>query len=759
VNELVKRCKGRAVTASIINELPPNISALYFDNFERMIGKKYDEFYQKLLSLIIYAYEPLSTSFLSKYFQKTTMEISDKLKPLNSYITIMDHGKGEFVNIIHKSLIDWLTDKKTEKYYLDRQYAHSLFADFFLLLCDNGEILDPYMAEHGYDHLKSARKWLSINHKVRGKLLEKSILALKQYGLIVTEKHFLDIYKEDGYDQVKWAMLALDYSIRIYGETSKELCELVYKNSLSEEDAYRRYEMREKVAIAYFYLGKEKESYELLLKEKEENFALFSENPQMVATWNHSISLAAHNMDYNEQVVQTSQTSANLYMEQKKNYDYFISLVNLFDAYMGCGKLEEAEQCAKKVIELNKEKYFVHVDDILKICYANLLQVQGRIMEALQWYEEGLQLAKEIQSWDYLYGSIWRELAIAKFHDRTCLERLEKFIQASRRQSFSYLVSLGECFYVLSSWLLHCYDSDKLNLYSEEVKDFGLVGHCLQTEIAMQLICEEGTEIYRDEQATRDKVRECIQTAQGIKGLPEMVDYYFNSRQERLAQEEMQWHEKYVVPAVNYQHEYRDKLIARRTDDDTPLIKKVSCVGCEAKCCYDGVYLRSKEEEEKITELIKRFPESFLHIPEEYIVNGDWPGMENYRKTAVKKHQYISPDYPDHFTQTSCVFTMESGECLLQRVATDHQLHPWYAKPCACWSFPIRGFDKTNGTLVAPTNYGEQDPDYLDENYPGYVTFLPCGKPARPDKLGQKNVISWTKLLSNEIEYYDFVLR
>lgn len=118
------------------------------------------------------------------------------------------------------------------------------------------------------------------------------------------------------------------------------------------------------------------------------------------------------------------------------------------------------------------------------------------------------------------------------------------------------------------------------------------------------------------------------------------------------------------------------------------------------------------------------------------------------RKTATKTHTYQKEGYPAHFEQTRCVFVLPNNECSLQRVATDLDYHPWKVKPRTCWLFPIR--KGVNGDIKAPPKHNEQDDDYVDETYPGYIKFLPYGN----DK---ETGLEWYKNLKQEILYDDYL--
>jgi hypothetical protein len=186
-------------------------------------------------------------------------------------------------------------------------------------------------------------------------------------------------------------------------------------------------------------------------------------------------------------------------------------------------------------------------------------------------------------------------------------------------------------------------------------------------------------------------------------------------------------------------------LIVKAGSEVSAPLKLKPCIfpECEAFCCYDGVYL-SEGEEEMIKAVATNWPENFRHLPEEYVVDGNWYDRIKGRKTAVRPFTYKSPDYPKHFDHTRCVFAYEDGRCSLQTAAQKQGLHPWRFKPAACWLFPL----KYLGERVILPPYGkEKDPDYIDEGYPGFVTFLPCGRHS-------EDGLPWYQVLEKEILYF-----
>jgi len=164
---------------------------------------------------------------------------------------------------------------------------------------------------------------------------------------------------------------------------------------------------------------------------------------------------------------------------------------------------------------------------------------------------------------------------------------------------------------------------------------------------------------------------------------------------------------------------------------------------CEARCCYDGVYLEAGEEE-KIREIVLSEPEFFKTLPADYIVDGSWQNLVSGRKTAVKPYDFQSEDFPAHFTRTRCIFCRADHKCLLQVLAEQKGLHKWAYKPKTCWLFPL---DLIGGELEPPPAIDEEDPLCMGDEYPGYTKFVPCGQD-RPD--GDP----WFKTLAAEIAYW-----
>lgn len=175
--------------------------------------------------------------------------------------------------------------------------------------------------------------------------------------------------------------------------------------------------------------------------------------------------------------------------------------------------------------------------------------------------------------------------------------------------------------------------------------------------------------------------------------------------------------------------------------DNGPNLKQCDLKKCEALCCYDGAYLHDSEET-LIMETIKRYPDHFINLPEEPIVDGDWMGKVKGRKTATVP--YISKkDKPKHFTDTRCIFVTSDYKCSLQVLGSKIGVHPWTFKPSACWLFPLR---LIKNKIIPPPKIDEKDPNDLGIIYPGFVKYTPCG-------IDYDDGEKWYLVLKDEINY------
>lgn len=745
--ELVETMNQFQVDLSDLNKLPTSLSAVYMANFSRALNREKYLFFKPFISLILVIQEPIKTTTLKHILCIDADDLTKIIDRLKSFLNIGIDIKGQqLISVYHKSFSDWLYSRESSPFRINKEEAHHIIAKYIVNNMESVEN-DEYLSKYAYTHLRNAKEWVTLEYKKKQSLLLSCITASDRYGNLDYENHYLTIYQEELGEDIPFLMSKMHY---LQKTNSNNLEAVAAKLLLLCDDCVdetMKFEAKVNTSMALFYAGKDTASHQLLVSIRAEYEEKFMNNDKYSAMYAHALSLSSHDFDYNDDVVDAATISAHLHNKQNNSYKYFVALVNKFDALMGCGKIYEAYTTAMTVFRLNEEKYFVHIDDILQICYANLLQTSGRVMESLYYYERGLGIAKKIHKWDYLYGSIWRELAIARFGDNTCLKRIELNTVSASEANYKYLVSLGNCFYVLSVYLLNL-DVDHNPVLQEKLrKVFGNVlscgyqGHVAQVKAAAYL---RGWGGWLEQSLEYADVMLSLISCQGVKGCPDVINSFLDLRKEEETGQ--QWGEKYLSELIRYKQSYYANNISVLSTE--PLLYLPNCGTCEAKCCYDGAYLE-RTEADIIEKFVVDHQDRFEDLPQNFIVQGTWTGLEHLKKTATKEFDYKG-DYPKHFNKTRCVFCNDEGLCSLQVVATDLQMHPWAVKPRACWSFPIHGV--RDGKIISPPKLKEPDPNNIGPEYPGYVTFLPCGKAQIRGK-------SWKDIYKNEIEYYIYLMK
>lgn len=151
---------------------------------------------------------------------------------------------------------------------------------------------------------------------------------------------------------------------------------------------------------------------------------------------------------------------------------------------------------------------------------------------------------------------------------------------------------------------------------------------------------------------------------------------------------------------------------------------------CRGMCCHDGVYISpgSAEVIRKVAKAHAGFFASLeLDLPDEVIIEGDWPWKKGGMKTAVRARPFSKTvdGFPAHFPDTACVFLTADGRCSLQLLSQRLGRHPWYYKPVKCWMHPITLEAAEQSVLVLHS--AETDP-YRYPGYDGFVSRIFCGQ-------------------------------
>lgn len=151
---------------------------------------------------------------------------------------------------------------------------------------------------------------------------------------------------------------------------------------------------------------------------------------------------------------------------------------------------------------------------------------------------------------------------------------------------------------------------------------------------------------------------------------------------------------------------------------------------CRGMCCYDGVYL-SRESAVVIERVAMEHGEFFagldLRLPDQVIVDGNWPWKGGGLKTAVAHRAFSRTvrGFPSHFTDTACVFLTGDGRCALQLLSVHLRRHPWYYKPVKCWMHPLTLEGESRAILLL---HDERTDPYRFPGYDGFVSQIFCGR-------------------------------
>ena len=386
-----------------------------------------------------------------------------------------------------------------------------------------------------------------------------------------------------------------------------------------------------------------------------------------------------------------------------------------------------------------------------KLNRANHLQEADHVMESLLYYEEIIGMAKE-NSELYYKARIWRALAIARTKDPYCLSELCLLYKQCAEIGLPDLSALACLFYYGSLYFLkYCpKDSELLCELYEYINKNGKDYYLVQADAVCKLL-----NLPQQNSESEDFFTGLLKIKR-IRGFVEVIDEYYEKNKEEvrgdIAGEVHLWIQKNVKPVMELQQEYREKMLkVVKKLDDKPFVYDVSCAGCDAKCCHDGVYM-DKDEVKRIRAFVRKYKSEFMDLPQNYIIKvpSMYEGLPDEIKTLAVKYEHKCDDYPEHFNKTKCVFADEDGFCRLQKVATRHLLHPYHAKPRVCWAFPLE--DIRMAMLSGPPASQEDDIFYFGDEYPGYMSCLEC-------LMHHPEGVSWKIQNIRSIEYYRLMRR
>jgi len=389
--------------------------------------------------------------------------------------------------------------------------------------------------------------------------------------------------------------------------------------------------------------------------------------------------------------------------------------VNLGVGLWGAGRVTDARAVLEDVWMQTEATGLPHAQDIAAICLANVLAATGDHSRALELYDAGIELADRIgHDWDALYGRVHRALGVAEADRQADFQELLDLSDQGRNAGYDYLRSLAVAYAPLVAYAAGDTEAARWALgqassrHDEDELATGPAAHLHGLEILLAQTPSRSQAI---------RFVAALGRCEGLKGRPPLV---VRAIQRLRALDLLDLVQTEFV--VRWTARFAPEILEPRVGEE-PRLRVCDHRACEARCCYDGVYLRDGEPE-RIRSAVASDPEFFAHLPENFIVRGEWPGVSG-AKTAVRPHTFHSPDFPEHFNHTRCVFAFADGACSLQAFAAKHGDDPWTYKPRGCWKYPLRTID---GTPTPPRSALERDPQFLRQRYPGYAAYTPCGQ-------------------------------
>ncbi|HPE74765.1 MAG TPA: AAA family ATPase [Draconibacterium sp.] len=460
------------------------------------------------------------------------------------------------------------------------------------------------------------------------------------------------------------------------------------------------------------------------LKELDKNYKeYFLNNESAKLTFELACCLVLHDLDKNRQVINHANQCIQGYKKIHSEQMYLVSRVNYADGLWALGYITKAEEYLMETYEINKEFNLPHISDISQICLANVLSEKGEFDRAAQLYDEGIKLAKEIgHDWDWLYGEIYSCLNQIRQNIFVSKEKILELITLTRDSNYRYLAELS--FALLYVHLRSI--KDVKELIDIEFNPSLPISRLIKDAVLIE------ADIYSEERI-ENFIHELGQV-EGIKFYREFII----SVVKRIINQNL------VTDLISkdFLTRWINSYSPQIELDETTKLVRCNFKSCEARCCYDGVYLENGEEE-MIKDVVVMYPSYFKHLPETFIVDGKWNSVVG-RKTNVRPHIYMSPDFPTHFNQTRCVFALEDGACSLQKASMNETGNPWTYKPKACKVHPLQ---TKKGEFFAPPISIEKDKNDVGINYPGYVSYTPCG-------VNRTDGENWLKALEDEIQFY-----
>ena len=576
---------------------------------------------------------------------------------------------------------------------------------------------DARGAEGYADRLVRLRGVPAASKEAARKLL---VSAAYMQGDIEKERLRLAEWKKDRRRSVDYAMCESAFLTRQgNGQRSIAIASAAVRAATTPES---RIEAGLCAAAALWSAGRPIHAREAVVATDQELRSLKTPPSSLVLSMHHTSALVLHDLEKSAQVLFHVTECIRGYALAGDKQHEIISRVNLGDALWGVGRLRQAEQELRGAYEQASATRLPHAQDIAAICLGNVYRELGDTARARELMREGIEIADRIgHLWDKTYGELYLELLGVEEDPPAALGRFRELREAAERQQYTYLSALATAFAAVASAKL----PSEVGPAPQSLDDFPIVA-CYWAAAA----------VHQSKAPTPPKVATFLQAlgrCEGIKG-----DRRFILK----ALDQVEANGGLSDLLADFVRRWRGRF------SWTSPVRRQMCVSacdyrtCEARCCYDGVYLVN-DEEQRIRRVVAEQPAFFAHLPETFLVQGSWHGISGV-KTAVRPQTYLSPDYPDHFPRTRCVFAFEDGGCSLQAFSEKYGSSAWEFKPMSCVMHPLSS--SAEGATPPPA-LGVQDPTFVGLEYPGFASFTPCGQ-------HRSDGVAWDQAFAAEIEYW-----
>jgi hypothetical protein len=186
-NELIK---GNLSIVKL-NDFPPGLGAFYYNLFKRHFPDMdyYNSEIEPILGVVIASPEPIETELLQQIFGLSLKKIKSILSKIEIVFPSSFRNEKQVIKIYHKSISEWLTDKKSAtEYFVDSIRGNEKLMNFGVQNTKQGFIKAPLFAI----------KWLPLMFYKAGHYQEMlSLLCNNNYLKIKVDKDYQNLVSKD----------------------------------------------------------------------------------------------------------------------------------------------------------------------------------------------------------------------------------------------------------------------------------------------------------------------------------------------------------------------------------------------------------------------------------------------------------------------------------------------------------------------------------------------------------------------------------